>query len=85
MTSPPLPAEATISDLGEFGLVDAIAQRFPQGDDVLLGPGDDAALVSFGPRVQSIALPPRRSTSATVSAIVPGSGCWPASTVRAVT
>jgi thiamine-monophosphate kinase len=50
MTSPPIPAEATISDLGEFGLIDALATRFPQGDDVLLGPGDDAALVSFPDR-----------------------------------
>lgn len=47
MTSPALPANATLSDLGEFGLVDALAQRFPQGEDVLLGPGDDAAVVSF--------------------------------------
>ena len=47
MTSAPLPANATLSDLGEFGLVEALAERFPQGEDVLLGPGDDAALVSF--------------------------------------
>jgi thiamine-monophosphate kinase len=47
MTSAPLPANATLSDLGEFALVEALAERFPQGDDVLLGPGDDAALVSF--------------------------------------
>src|SRR5512144_3002546 len=47
MTSAPLPANATLSDLGEFGLIDALAERFPQNDDVLLGPGDDAALVAF--------------------------------------
>ena len=47
MTSAPLPANATLSDLGEFGLVDALSARFPQGEDVLLGPGDDAAVVSF--------------------------------------
>jgi thiamine-monophosphate kinase len=47
MTSASLPANATLSDLGEFGLVEALASRFPQGEDVLLGPGDDAALVSF--------------------------------------
>jgi len=47
MTSSPLPANATLSDIGEFGLIDALAARFPQGEDVLLGPGDDAALVSF--------------------------------------
>jgi len=50
MTSAPLPANATLSDLGEFGLVEALAERFPQRDDVLLGPGDDAALVSFPDR-----------------------------------
>ena len=47
MTSAPLPANATLSELGEFGLIDALAGRFPQNDDVLLGPGDDAALVAF--------------------------------------
>jgi thiamine-monophosphate kinase len=50
MTSPSLPAEATVSDLGEFGLIDALVGRFPQGDDVLLGPGDDAAVVLFPDR-----------------------------------
>jgi thiamine-monophosphate kinase len=44
--------DATLADLGEFGLIDALVARFPQGEDVLLGPGDDAALVSFPePRV----------------------------------
>jgi thiamine-monophosphate kinase len=47
MTSAPLPANATLSDIGEFGLVDALAERFPANDDVLIGPGDDAALVAF--------------------------------------
>src|SRR4051794_32928246 len=41
-----LPANATLADLGEFGLVAALAERFPQGPAVLLGPGDDAALVA---------------------------------------
>lgn len=45
MTSHP-PADATVSDLGEFGLIAALAERFPQGDDVILGPGDDAAVLS---------------------------------------
>ena len=49
MTSRP-PTDATLSDLGEFGLIAALAERFPQGDDVLLGPGDDAAVVSFPDR-----------------------------------
>lgn len=41
-----IPANATLADLGEFGLVRALAERFPQGPDVLLGPGDDAAVLS---------------------------------------
>ena len=44
-TSSP-PANATLADLGEFGLVDALKSRFSQGEHVLLGPGDDAAMVS---------------------------------------
>src|SRR5689334_2570836 len=41
-----IPADATLADLGEFGLVDALAERFTQGEQVLLGPGDDAAVVA---------------------------------------
>ncbi len=41
-----IPANASLADIGEFGLVEALAERFPQGDNVLVGPGDDAALVS---------------------------------------
>ena len=44
--SRPFPPDATLADVGEFPLVAAIAERFPQGDNVLLGPGDDAALVA---------------------------------------
>jgi thiamine-monophosphate kinase len=36
----------TLADLGEFGLIEALAARFPQGVNVLLGPGDDAAVVA---------------------------------------
>jgi thiamine-monophosphate kinase len=36
----------TVGGLGEFGLIDAIAERLVQGPLVLLGPGDDAAVVS---------------------------------------
>ena len=36
----------TLADLGEFGLVDALKARFIQGEHVLLGPGDDAAVVA---------------------------------------
>lgn len=35
-----------VADLGEFGLIAAIADRLPQGDGVLVGPGDDAAVVA---------------------------------------
>lgn len=35
----------TVGDLGEFGLIDAVVGRFPLTADVLLGPGDDAAVV----------------------------------------
>ncbi|WP_184545665.1 thiamine-phosphate kinase [Streptosporangium becharense] len=36
----------TVGDLGEFGVIARIAGRLPQGRAVLLGPGDDAAVVS---------------------------------------
>ncbi len=36
----------TIGDLGEFGLIDAITARFPARDGLLLGPGDDAAVIA---------------------------------------
>jgi thiamine-monophosphate kinase len=41
-----IPANATLADVGEFGLVAALAERFAQGSQVLLGPGDDAAVVA---------------------------------------
>lgn len=34
-----------ISDLGEFALIARLRERFPAGQAVLLGPGDDAAVV----------------------------------------
>lgn len=34
-----------LSEVGEFGLIEALVAHFPQGDDVVVGPGDDAALV----------------------------------------
>ncbi|MGZ4551559.1 MAG: thiamine-phosphate kinase [Blastococcus sp.] len=46
-SSPVLPANATLGDVGEFGLIDALAKKFAQGSNVLLGPGDDAAVVSI--------------------------------------
>ncbi|HEX6515953.1 MAG TPA: thiamine-phosphate kinase [Nocardioidaceae bacterium] len=38
-------AHETLADVGEFGLVEALTRRLPQGEGVVLGPGDDAALV----------------------------------------
>ncbi|WP_311132644.1 thiamine-phosphate kinase [Nonomuraea gerenzanensis] len=35
----------TVGDLGEFGVVNRITARLPQGAAVMLGPGDDAAIV----------------------------------------
>ncbi|MBM7786651.1 thiamine-phosphate kinase [Tenggerimyces flavus] len=35
----------TLADLGEFGLIRLLQDRLPNGKDVLLGPGDDAAIV----------------------------------------
>jgi thiamine-monophosphate kinase len=40
------PSDAILADLGEFGLVRALIERFEQGDQVLLGPGDDAAVLA---------------------------------------
>ena len=39
-------AAGTVAAVGEFGLVAALTSRFPQGGGVLLGPGDDAAVVA---------------------------------------
>ena len=36
----------TIGDAGEFGLISRLTRRLPQGPDVLLGPGDDAAVIA---------------------------------------
>ncbi|ANH38922.1 Thiamine-monophosphate kinase [Nocardioides dokdonensis FR1436] len=36
---------ATLGDIGEFALISALTQRFPQGEQVLIGPGDDAAVL----------------------------------------
>jgi len=39
-------APGSVGALGEFGLIDAVVSRFAVTDDVLLGPGDDAAVVA---------------------------------------
>jgi len=36
----------TISDLGEFGLIEAIAAALPRGDKTIVGIGDDAAVLA---------------------------------------
>lgn len=35
-----------VADLGEFGLIASVTARLPQGENVVLGPGDDAAVVA---------------------------------------
>lgn len=37
--------DATLADIGEFELIDALVQVFEQGEQVLVGPGDDAAVL----------------------------------------
>ena len=44
-TPAPITPTTTLAEIGEFGLIRALTDRFPQGPNVLIGPGDDAALV----------------------------------------
>src|SRR3954469_13967610 len=37
--------EQTLADIGEFALIGELTKRFTQGEHVLVGPGDDAALL----------------------------------------
>ncbi len=39
------PADATVSEAGEFPLIDRLRDLFTQGEQVLVGPGDDAAVL----------------------------------------
>jgi thiamine-monophosphate kinase len=39
-------SNATLADVGEFGLIDALLPLFAQGRNVILGPGDDAAVLA---------------------------------------
>lgn len=41
----PFPHDATLADAGEFGLISELVALFPQGEQVLVGPGDDAAVL----------------------------------------
>jgi len=43
--SPDLPADATLADVGEFGLIQELVAVFGTDERVLIGPGDDAAVV----------------------------------------
>jgi thiamine-monophosphate kinase len=47
MTAPEPAPDATLAEVGEFELIDRLVARLAQGGDVLVGPGDDAALVSL--------------------------------------
>lgn len=38
--------QKTIGNLGEFALITRVTSQFPTTDDVILGPGDDAAVVA---------------------------------------
>ncbi|HEY8457030.1 MAG TPA: thiamine-phosphate kinase [Actinopolymorphaceae bacterium] len=40
------PSAETVAQLGEFGLIERLRTRLPVGSGVLLGPGDDSALVA---------------------------------------
>lgn len=42
----PVSSDETIADRGEFGLIDALVRRLPQGPGVHVPPGDDAAVVT---------------------------------------
>jgi thiamine-monophosphate kinase len=39
------PGDATVSEAGEFPLIERLREVFAQGDQVLVGPGDDAAVL----------------------------------------
>ncbi|WP_372734329.1 thiamine-phosphate kinase [Nocardioides sp.] len=40
-----LSSDSTLADAGEFGLITELTALFPQGEHVLVGPGDDAAVL----------------------------------------
>jgi thiamine-monophosphate kinase len=40
-----IPPDATLADVGEFAIIAELAGLFPQGEHVLVGPGDDAAVL----------------------------------------
>ena len=46
-----VPAPGTLGQLGEFALIDAITADLVHGPEVLVGPGDDAAVLDLEPPV----------------------------------
>lgn len=51
----PLSAAATLAEIGERALIEALTADLPPAEDVLLGPGDDAAVLAVeGPVVTSV-------------------------------
>ncbi|RJK98239.1 thiamine-phosphate kinase [Vallicoccus soli] len=46
MQPPSTGGDGTVAGLGERALVAAVTARYPQGEGVLVGPGDDAAVVA---------------------------------------
>jgi thiamine-monophosphate kinase len=50
-----LPGTTTLSELGEFALIEVLTADLPVAEDVLLGPGDDGAVLAVdGPVVTSV-------------------------------
>jgi thiamine-monophosphate kinase len=50
-----LPGTTTLSEIGEFTLIEVLTADLPAGEDVLLGPGDDGAVLAVdGPVVSSV-------------------------------
>ena len=45
MPASPFPPDATLADVGEFAFIAALDEVFEQGEQVLVGPGDDAAVL----------------------------------------
>lgn len=45
MPATPFPPDATLADAGEFAAIAAFGQIFAQGEHVLIGPGDDSAVL----------------------------------------
>ena len=45
MPAAPFDPDATLADVGEFAFIAALDDVFTQGDHVLVGPGDDAAVL----------------------------------------